>query len=1039
MWYDRNANGVRDANVRVDGMGSNVEFTHGLGGVTVRLVECFPGDPGYYGGEDEKTNLQQKQDKEQNAADAFAAGSDGSGEGEGKEEISLESYAGTVTLGYDVKMHSGLAGENEQGGKYNLINIKINRSYYIYATSTEGYLFTTGICNDDYPGWECKANEAGKEDNEEEEQEKEEKDSNSDSAAAPSKRRLVNPIDNYNSARGHSFFGRLLGRMLNQSSDDIDKSSASNQATEALLQYQTMGIPEGRSDRCVNIDRRGLPDFALNMGVMHIADPHTQKKTEVKLSMDIETVEAINNRRLVELIKELRERKEKQVQRKRALRGADDDTEEDDENYFLLEDKDIEAIGSVTAEVIATTLQPKLKSYGIELNGVLHKNVAMNLDVVKEDSEEGKGQQENASLEGKQDDSQPQIAASSKRTVDQLVVDLEVRGHYQPPPHLDFDYIVEQSINSEQFNIRRELVHYNQNCENQRNTISTLKLSPYDFKEINSWRGTRPNRAKGDDGTLNIDTSTFRMACSQGIDIPDYLDPATADIALNVDAVIEEEVEKVMEVPAPVVEQQPFPWIMVTAIPIAGVLLLVLLLLVYKRGGILRKKNNKSASDEEDGKIAVISPDDCDIFPESYADNWDEGKGTGDAKVEGKMAQEDVVANKLIQDKDIVGAVPSNSVDGRPANKKSAGLFGALSNTIRRELSNIQAALRSEQGPSNHNVVQDQNHSNTATSALDDTFTNRTEKTFSTIHNINGNNNNNQDNDALPLDSALDKVLEEGSTRSRVSKQTSRESTKGEGSHVEDNSATQPCIHEGYERKRSQGSASSNKKSRRKSQESERSCTNSDPSAGGHDDGAEEAPAAVAARKKKSKRRSQDLDRSERSDFSANDKKSANNRRRRRSSQEQLDQSDRSAFSGSLDESNTSRLSSSDLKKKSSRRKSNDLGKSEPSSCCVIDDSASSNGVSSRRRKSDLDNSEPSSAAADEFSSRYYSKDIAKVVKPKRRSRQLDRLEEPVIDDPSDGQDDVKSADSRSGKDKPYRKLNVEIKRRSTANESVSS
>ncbi len=45
MWYDRNANGVRDSNVNVNGMGSDVEYSHGVGGMQVQLVEC-DGDTG---------------------------------------------------------------------------------------------------------------------------------------------------------------------------------------------------------------------------------------------------------------------------------------------------------------------------------------------------------------------------------------------------------------------------------------------------------------------------------------------------------------------------------------------------------------------------------------------------------------------------------------------------------------------------------------------------------------------------------------------------------------------------------------------------------------------------------------------------------------------------------------------------------------------------------------------------------------------------------------------------------------------------------
>ena len=46
VWYDRNANGYRDADVVVDAVGDvrgrDVEWSHGLGGVRVRLVRCDP-------------------------------------------------------------------------------------------------------------------------------------------------------------------------------------------------------------------------------------------------------------------------------------------------------------------------------------------------------------------------------------------------------------------------------------------------------------------------------------------------------------------------------------------------------------------------------------------------------------------------------------------------------------------------------------------------------------------------------------------------------------------------------------------------------------------------------------------------------------------------------------------------------------------------------------------------------------------------------------------------------------------------------------
>ena len=84
IWYDRNANGERDSNVKVDGLGRDVEYTYGLGGVSVQLVECDP-----------YTN-------ERLAAE------------DSREEEGDNSYASTISQGYDVLMHPMLV---RDGGK----------------------------------------------------------------------------------------------------------------------------------------------------------------------------------------------------------------------------------------------------------------------------------------------------------------------------------------------------------------------------------------------------------------------------------------------------------------------------------------------------------------------------------------------------------------------------------------------------------------------------------------------------------------------------------------------------------------------------------------------------------------------------------------------------------------------------------------------------------------------------------------------------------------------------------------------------------
>ncbi len=93
---------------------------------------------------------------------------------------------------------------------------------------------------------------------------------------------------------------------------------------------------------------------------------------------------------------------------------------------------------------------------------MIPKNVAMNLDIVKKDSDqEGQGQKH---FFGKQYNPTTGTSAamtattatatagshcqlhnilSSKGTVDQLVVNINVHANYQSPPHLDFDYVME--------------------------------------------------------------------------------------------------------------------------------------------------------------------------------------------------------------------------------------------------------------------------------------------------------------------------------------------------------------------------------------------------------------------------------------------------------------------------------------------------------------------------------------------------------------------------------------------------------------------
>jgi hypothetical protein len=85
IWYDRNANGRRDSNVDDSEHGRDVETNVGLGGVQVQLMECDP---------------------DTNEALSMGVYSEGD-----------NSYAATISRGYNALMHAMLVNKAEDGGK----------------------------------------------------------------------------------------------------------------------------------------------------------------------------------------------------------------------------------------------------------------------------------------------------------------------------------------------------------------------------------------------------------------------------------------------------------------------------------------------------------------------------------------------------------------------------------------------------------------------------------------------------------------------------------------------------------------------------------------------------------------------------------------------------------------------------------------------------------------------------------------------------------------------------------------------------------
>ena len=155
----------------------------------------------------------------------------------------------------------------------------------------------------------------------------------------------------------------------------------------------------------------------MNFGVLRIGDSKTEN-ADVALVLEFDDI--VSSRRLNEMIRDAV-----------VLSNEDGSTGK----RYLLGERDRSAIGSITAEVLASQLEKRLAKNQIILGDVKYQDVILSHD--------------------------------SKESNKEMFVSLNVEGRYTPPPELDFEYIVSDSINSGTDMIRRELMEYNQNCRNQ--------------------------------------------------------------------------------------------------------------------------------------------------------------------------------------------------------------------------------------------------------------------------------------------------------------------------------------------------------------------------------------------------------------------------------------------------------------------------------------------------------------------------------------------------------------------------------------------
>jgi len=259
-----------------------VEYNVGLGGVTVQLVECRDDDPSTANNEEEEAT----------------------------------QVVTAVTIGVNVQGRPNLI---ISGGNYNLVNIKVDRSYYINVKAPTGYLLTGGVCNDDdeFGDWR--------------------------------------KCDGGGMLEGLSYYdgeGSTRRDLQQPGQDDATKQQQQQQQLELWQHSETkLGIPEGRSSKCVSVDQDGLVDSTLDIGVMRLGDTNT---FVVGYNVILDRDDDDNDTTTTAVITAPMT----MTRRRRMRRNLEEDKEQPTSPILL--PKDLDAIRNVVTEIFAVNLQKTL-------------------------------------------------------------------------------------------------------------------------------------------------------------------------------------------------------------------------------------------------------------------------------------------------------------------------------------------------------------------------------------------------------------------------------------------------------------------------------------------------------------------------------------------------------------------------------------------------------------------------------------------------------------------------------------------------------
>jgi hypothetical protein len=173
-------------------------------------------------------------------------------------------------------------------------------------------------------------------------------------------------------------------------------------------------------------------------------------------------------------------------------------------------------------KVLAATLDVRLAANGVDLDSVVP------LEVMLSSRRRYYGRDRRGLSSSEEEEEGASVVPGG-----QLAVSMEVMGHYSPPPDIDFDYVVRDSINRDTDSIRRGLSEYNVHCREQTSKVLEQGLVRDDFDSVLSASGARPN---GYYDGLPADTGggagggSFSTACSSSILVPEYFETNLREI-----------------------------------------------------------------------------------------------------------------------------------------------------------------------------------------------------------------------------------------------------------------------------------------------------------------------------------------------------------------------------------------------------------------------------------------------------------------------------------------------------------------------------